>query len=222
MPSISIPAAIVGGAAITGIAGAVGSSAAAGAQQSAANTAAQTQRDIYAQNQQLLNPYVQQGLGAYGTLNQLLGVGGNSDTMQQSLQNLPGYQFTLNQGLKSVQNSAAARGLGDSGAALKGAANYATGLANSTYGNYVGQLQNSANTGMQAGSSIAGVGQATGAGIGNAQIAGGNAAAAGYNGIATSVGNAAGYLPLYALMSQGGTGGQVSGAFNNFDLSMVP
>ena len=37
------------------------------------------------------------------------------------------------QGLKSTQNAAAARGLGVSGAALKGAATYSTGLADSTY-----------------------------------------------------------------------------------------
>lgn len=52
---------------------------------------------------------------------------------QATLENTPGYQFNLAQGLKATQNSAAARGLGSSGAALKGAASYATGLADSTY-----------------------------------------------------------------------------------------
>ncbi|MBN3848143.1 hypothetical protein G3N58_15080 [Paraburkholderia sp. Ac-20342] len=46
----------------------------------------------------------------------------------------PGYQFTLDQGLKASQNSASARGLGASGAAIKGAETFATGLADSTYG----------------------------------------------------------------------------------------
>ncbi|RQR87631.1 MULTISPECIES: hypothetical protein [unclassified Burkholderia] len=46
----------------------------------------------------------------------------------------PGYQFALQQGLKAAQNSASARGLGASGAALKGAESFATGLADSTYG----------------------------------------------------------------------------------------
>lgn len=54
---------------------------------------------------------------------------------QATLESLPGYQFTKTQGLKAVQNSAAARGLGVSGAALKGAATFATGLADSTYTN---------------------------------------------------------------------------------------
>ena len=52
---------------------------------------------------------------------------------QATLEATPGYQFALSQGLKSVQNSASARGLGVSGAAMKGAADYATGLADNTY-----------------------------------------------------------------------------------------
>ena len=52
---------------------------------------------------------------------------------QAELEETPGYQFARSQGLQSVQNSAAARGLGVSGAALKGAATFATGLADQTY-----------------------------------------------------------------------------------------
>lgn len=52
---------------------------------------------------------------------------------QAALEQTPGYQFALNQGLKSVQSGAAARGLGVSGASMKGAANYAQGLASQTY-----------------------------------------------------------------------------------------
>lgn len=60
---------------------------------------------------------------------------------QQELEQTPGYQFTRNQGLQAVQNSAAARGLGVSGAALKGAATFATGLADSTYQQQFAQQQ---------------------------------------------------------------------------------
>ena len=52
---------------------------------------------------------------------------------QAQLEATPGYQFTLSQGLKAVQSAAAARGLGMSGASVKGAADYATGLASQTY-----------------------------------------------------------------------------------------
>lgn len=64
------------------------------------------------------------------------GLGGNQ---QKALENTPGYQFTLNQGLRGVQNAAAAQGRGVSGNALAGAGQYATGLANSTFNQ---QLQN--------------------------------------------------------------------------------
>jgi hypothetical protein len=222
---MGIGAAIIGASALSAGAGILGSSAASSAQQNAANTAAQTQLNIYGQNKTMLQPWNDAGYKAYGTLNDLLGVGGNSATMQKTLEGLPGYQFTLGQGLKSTQNSAAARGLASSGAALKGAAGYATGLANSQYGSYAGQLQSSANTGLSAGAALAGVGTKTGEGVANSQIQGGNAAAAGYNGMASSVSNAAGAIPLYSMLNSGafgGGGGQVSGPFNNFDLSMVP
>ena len=208
---MGIGAAILGAAGIAGGAGIIGSSSAAGAQENAANVASQTELNIYGQNKALLTPWANQGQQAYGTLNQLLGVGGNSQTMQDTLSNLPGYQFTLGQGLKSVQNSAAARGLADSGAALKGAANYSTGLANSTYGTYVNQLQNSANTGVSAANALAGVGTTVGGQVAGNQIGAGNAAAAGYNGIASSIGNAAGSLPLASFLNNGLFGGGSAG-----------
>ena len=60
---------------------------------------------------------------------------------QAQLEQTPGYQFTLQQGLQATQSSAAARGLGVSGAALKGAATYATGLADNTYKDQFGIAQ---------------------------------------------------------------------------------
>ncbi len=75
----------------------------------------------------------------------LLGAGPNGSAgMLDALQKTPGYQFTQQQGLQATQNAMAAQGLGVSGAALKGAANYATGLAQNTYqnilGNYYGAM----------------------------------------------------------------------------------
>ncbi len=95
MPSISFPAAILGAGAIAGGAGIVGSAMASSAQQNAANTAANTQLNIYGQNKSMLQPWNNAGFQAYGTLNSLLGVGGNSSTMQSTLEGLPGYQFRV-------------------------------------------------------------------------------------------------------------------------------
>lgn len=49
------------------------------------------------------------------------------------VENTPGYQFRMQQGLKAVTNSNAAKGLATSGNALRGAADYSTGLAQSTW-----------------------------------------------------------------------------------------
>lgn len=57
---------------------------------------------------------------------------------QATLESLPGYEFALKQGTKAAHNSAAARGLGVSGAALKGATTFAKGLADSTWADYFG------------------------------------------------------------------------------------
>lgn len=82
-------------------------------------------------------------------------------TMAQLAQT-PGYQFTLQQGLESTQNAAAARGLGVSGAALKAAAAYSTGLAQNTYAQDAGIYQagqqiasNNLTNGMNAGTNAA-------------------------------------------------------------------
>src|SRR5207342_3689915 len=95
-----------------------------------------------------LSPYMTAGIAPLNAANALaMGspTGGGPDYISMAYQNLPlrmtqaeleqtpGYQFTRDQGLKSIQSAAAARGLGVSGAAMKGAAEYSTGLANKTY-----------------------------------------------------------------------------------------
>lgn len=54
---------------------------------------------------------------------------------QQSIENTPGWSAINNLGQQAVTNSAAARGLANSGAAEKGAADYATTMADQTYQN---------------------------------------------------------------------------------------
>jgi len=124
-----IPAAIGGSSVISGLFG-----------KSAANKAASASRDAALLQQQMyqttrgdLAPFVQSGAGALPTLNAL--TYGDPATVQARLEQTPGYQFALQQGLKSTQANAAARGLGVSGASLKGAATYATGLADQTFEN---------------------------------------------------------------------------------------
>jgi hypothetical protein len=65
---------------------------------------------------------------------------------EATLQATPGYQWNLQQGENAATNSAAARGLANSGAALKGASTYASGLADSTYQNQFNDAVTGINT----------------------------------------------------------------------------
>lgn len=134
-----------------------------------------------------------------------------------TLEATPGYQFTLDQGLKGVQNSAAAKGLGISGAALKGAADYATGLADSTYKtqfdidqanktNAFNKLFNLTNTGANAAATTGQLGNTAVGNATNALTSGANASAAGTigsnNALVGGLNNAANLYQTYALMNR--------------------
>ncbi|MBB3931233.1 hypothetical protein GGR25_002283 [Kaistia hirudinis] len=164
----------------------------------------------YGNGQSQMAPYIGLGQSAAGAINDLYA---NPQNAQAWLAATPGYQFTLNQGLKAVQNSAAARGLGSSGAALKGAANYATGLADNTYQNQFGNLtsllgtgQNAAgllsNLGLQTASGAAGVQGQTAANVANMLTALGAGISGNYMNAAQGVGN--------ALIGAGNTSGQAA------------
>lgn len=145
----------------------IGSQAAANAQTSANQNAIQAQQGFFNTANQNLQPFIQTGTAASAKIAGLEGLpGGDGSTIQQTLQTLPGYQFALGQGLKNTQNSATSRGLGLSGQAVREADQYATGLADSNYSNYLTGLQNTANTGAGAAGTLTGAATNTGQQIG--------------------------------------------------------
>lgn len=113
-----------------------------------------------------LNPYVAAGQSTLGDIQGNMGLWGNINNSftdaannsvdaakssyqnlltngitQQSIEATPGWSAINSLGQQGVTNSAAARGLANSGAALKGAANYASTMADQTYQNlYNNQL----------------------------------------------------------------------------------
>lgn len=204
-----VAVAVIGSAVVGAAGSAIASSSAASAQKDAAQKSSDTQLQMFNQMQNTLQPYVGSGNSALQGLGSLTKSGYfNPVTMDQAtLENTPGYQFTLGQGLKSVQNSAAGRGLGVSGAALKGAANYATGLADNTYqqqfsnalanqNNVFNRLMSMAQMGESAGAGVGSAGIQTGQSIGQNIVGAGNAQAGAYmnmgnafNNAASSVGN---------------------------------
>lgn len=116
----------------------------------------------------------------------------------------PGYQFRLGEGLRAVENSAAARGLLQSGGNLKGIDRYAEGLAAADYGDAFNRystlagLGNAAmNTGANAANNFAAGGANTLNGIGQAK-------ASGYAGVNQAVqGTLGGLMSIFG----GGMGG---------------
>lgn len=64
----------------------------------------------------------------------------------EDLENTPGYQFNLAQGLRAGNNSMTARGLGLSGAQIKGAQQFASGLASTTFNDQFNNALSSFNT----------------------------------------------------------------------------
>lgn len=218
-------AAIVGGIG-SAVIGSQASKSAANAQVRAAQTSSDTQLQMFDRMQSNLQPFMQQGMAAGNALTGLMGLteGGNpatspllatypgyqnfAPTMQQ-LEQTPGYQFTLNQGLKGVNNAMSAQGLAGSGAQMRGIADYTTGLASNTYqtqlDNYMKQYQlgfgafNTAQTnvynrlsnlmgiGQAAATNTANLGTQVAAGVGNNIIGAGNASAAGTIGAANAM-----------------------------------
>lgn len=128
----------------SGVMSSIGAGEASKAQQEAALKAEGFLNDLWGQAKGFAQPFVNFGTGAGNQLMALTGSGPGGDPMtapltrpfqptMDQLKATPGYQFALTQGLQATQNGLAARGLGRSGEALAGAANYATGLASTTY-----------------------------------------------------------------------------------------
>lgn len=252
-----IMAAAVGGSALLGAGTSIlGSNKAA----SSADKAADLQRQQYQQTRADLQPYFEPGrIAVSNALDLARGgpTGGGPDYVsmaqanlpgrmtQAELEQTPGYQFTLNQGLKSVQSSAAARGLGVSGASMKGAAEYATGLANKTYLDQFNIRQKqfedylNLNTGQQQNlqnqfgryNTIATLGANAAAGLGTQGTSaantagnyinqGGLATAAGYQGVGNALSSGVNnYLAYdaYKTRTSPQTGGYGSAATDNLD-----
>ncbi len=215
------------GAGVVGAAGtAYAASKASDAQQQAAATAANTQLSMYNQTNANLAPYRNIGGTAATQLTaQLPDLTKPISVNPQDFLNSDQYKFLQTQGERAVTNSSAARGLGTSGAALKGAVAFESGLNAQQYQqNFQNQVTNQTNaynrlkglvdTGENAAAQTGNAATATGQGVAASQTAAGNAQAAGYNAAGTAVSNAASSVPsafltagLYGKMTGSGSTG---------------
>ena len=120
------------GKAIGGVTDAVGLTNYSGqealdAQKKYADQANQLQREMYYQQRSDLNPFVDAGKQNLSSL-----VDGS---FMNNWEQDPGYQFRMQEGMKAINNSAAARGMGNSGATLKALTRYGQDYASNEYNN---------------------------------------------------------------------------------------
>lgn len=139
----------------------------------------------------------------------------------------PGYQFNLNEGLKTIDRINSANGTLNSGNRFKDAAKFTSGLASNEFGNFFNQL-NALRTGGQAattsgatlGAQLTGqINNAlgnSGAARASGIIGAGNANASAIQGVGQSIGQGLSLLPFLNSTSSGGNLTATTPSFGNF------
>lgn len=202
MPFGAAAALAVGGAAAS-----VGSSLIAGNQQANAVKGAASQA------RQDLQPFTTAGTNALGVVGDISGANG-PDAATAAMGNFftsPGYQFRLDEGLRNINQGAAAQGAFRSGATVKAEDAYSQGLASDEFSNYYNRLFNLSQMGEKAASGQADVAQAQGKQL--ASIFGNEGQAIGST-ISGLTGNQAVVGGFNSLFGSGGGGGVDSGTWN--------
>ena len=185
-----LPAAIIGSSLFSSSAASDAASTAAGASQAATDASIAEQQRQFNISQQNLQPFLAAGTGAVNRLGAGVAPGGEFGSatpfnFQYDQNTDPGYGFRFDQGMKSLNASMAAKGLGVSGAGIKGAIDYGQGMGSQEYNNafnrYVtgfnantasqnnlyNRLAGVAGTGQTAGNSVATLGANTSSNIGS-------------------------------------------------------
>jgi hypothetical protein len=118
----------------------------------------------------------------------------------------PDYNFRRSEGLRGIENTAAARGGALSGNALRGISDFSSNLAGGEFGNYFNRQASLAGIGQAATTTGAGIGANYAANSSNALMAGGDARASGILGKGASWNNAANGIQQYLMLRQMGYG----------------
>lgn len=229
---LGVGGAILGGSALAAGASIFGASKAADAQTAAAQKAQDTALHMYDTTRGDLAPYRAIGQDAGNRLgSQLTDLTAPVSVNPQDFVNSDMYKFQAYQGEKAAENSAAARGLGSSGAALKASALFADNLAKGNWQqNFENQQTNKTNafnrlsalvnTGENAAAQTGVAGTNAANTAASAQTAAGNAQAASSNAIGGAIGNVGNNIAgvgLYrsGLYGNGVPGGGGGGSGNN-------
>lgn len=198
-----LPAAIVG----SSIIGGVSAKSAGDAQAQATREATAAQERMFGKQVELQEPFRQVGVNA---LPELVAASKYEPFTMAKFQADPGYAFRLQEGMKALERSAAARGGLLSGATLKGVQEYGQGLASQEFTNAFNRYQAERQARLNPLQSLAGMSQTSantltgaagqlGQNIGSNLMAGGAARASGYMGAANAL---TGGLSQYLAYSQ--------------------
>jgi hypothetical protein len=195
------------------------SSKAADAQKAGIDASAAAQQRMFDEQKALNAPFREGGITAQNRLLTVLGLRpaeGSGVTVDPNDPNFgkyagdfgmkdfeadPGYGFRLSEGMKGLQNSAAARGLLSSGSTLKGITDYGQGMASQEYGNAYQRYQTNRANQLNPLTGILGMGQTAinnvsnaagqlGQGLGQAAAATGAANASSYINSGNALNNA--------------------------------
>lgn len=147
------------------IVGVFGAEKAEDAQYAAGQRAAKALKEALATGRTDLSPYMTQGSGAANILSRLYGLDGQPADMSAFTQS-PDYQFNLSQGLGAIDKSAASRGGLYSGATMKAAQRFGSGLASQQFSDYFNRLSGLSSSGQNAATSLLGAGTNTAQGLG--------------------------------------------------------
>lgn len=208
MPVLGVVGSIAGGLLASSAA-----NKAAKTQAASANQATALQREMWLKNLEMQKPFYEAGLTGQNALLQYLGLGGDPNAANygagmrpfdaSQMYNDLGYQFRLNEGLKALDRTAAARGGLLSGGAVKAGQRYAQDYATGEYTNAFNRYWNERNQMLNPLQSLLGQAQTTAQNLGtagqnyasnagNAMMAGANARASGYVGGANALAGALG------------------------------
>lgn len=212
--AIGIGGAIIGGSLISGIGAGLGGLAGS----SAAKKAAALQAAQFAQTREDLAPFREAGVTSLNQLQILLGLSGTPEEQQaarDALTSSPNFQFQLGQGVTALDQSAAARGGLLSGNQLKGVTEFGQGLASNTFSSRFNQLSAIAGLGQNAAAQTGNLGAQSAANQGNALIAGGQARASGFAGVANAATAGVGNFLFNNFLTQQATNKAGVQPFNN-------
>jgi hypothetical protein len=144
------------------------------AQTAASQAAIDEQRREYDQSRLDQMPWMNAGKGALGDMQSL-----NSGDFSK-FHSSPDYQFALDQGMKTLDRSAAARGRLDSGGYGQDLVKYGQGMAEQNYNNFYSRLQSMAGQGQTTATNLGTLGANMATNIGNQYNNMGNARQSGY------------------------------------------